>query len=93
MADIREQVFVLGVHNLGEPIAPQVMAQLFQPFSRPRDDAPQPGLGLGLYIANQIALAHGGCMEVVSSAEAGTLFTFRLPLDRVVPEATAPASP
>ncbi|KJK17712.1 ATP-binding protein [Pseudomonas sp. NPDC087612] len=93
MADIRERVFVLGVHNLGEPIAPQVMAQLFQPFSRPRDDAPQPGLGLGLYIANQIALAHGGRMEVVSSAEAGTLFTFRLPLDRVVPEATAPASP
>ncbi|CAI8755886.1 MULTISPECIES: ATP-binding protein [Pseudomonas] len=93
MADIRDRVFVLGVHNQGEPIAPQVMAQLFQPFSRPRDDAPQPGLGLGLYIANQIALAHGGCMEVVSSAEAGTLFTFRLPLDRVEPEAVAPATP
>ncbi|MCP3751389.1 ATP-binding protein [Pseudomonas sp. SBB6] len=93
MADIRDRVFVLGVHNQGEPIAPQVMAQLFQPFSRPRDDAPQPGLGLGLYIANQIALAHGGRMEVVSSAEAGTLFTFCLPLDRVEPEAVAPASP
>ena len=93
MADIRDRVFVLGVHNQGEPIAPQVMAQLFQPFSRPRDDAPQPGLGLGLYIANQIALAHGGRMEVVSSAEAGTLFTFRLPLDRVEPEAVAPATP
>ncbi|QBF28078.1 GAF domain-containing protein [Pseudomonas tructae] len=92
MADIRDQVFVLGVHNLGTPIAPQVMAQLFQPFTRPRDDAPQPGLGLGLYIANQIALAHGGRMEVISSAEAGTLFTFRLPLDRVVPATDQPAS-
>ncbi|MDD1017224.1 ATP-binding protein [Pseudomonas rubra] len=92
-ADIRDQVFVLGVHNLGTPIAPQVMAQLFQPFTRPRDDAPQPGLGLGLYIANQIALAHGGRMEVVSSVEAGTLFTFRLPLDRVVPATAQPASP
>lgn len=91
-ADIRDEVFMLGVHNLGQPIAPQIMAQLFQPFSRPLDGAPQPGLGLGLYIANQIALAHGGRMEVVSSSEAGTLFSFRLPLGQAPLPAPAPAT-
>ena len=92
-ARIEQQVFTLGVHNQGVPIAPAVMAQLFQPFSRPLDGTPQSGLGLGLYIANQIALAHGGRMEVVSSREAGTLFSLRLPLDRVAPPEPAPATP
>lgn len=92
-ARIEQQVFTLGVHNQGAPIAPAVMAQLFQPFSRPLDGPPQSGLGLGLYIANQIALAHGGRMEVVSSREAGTLFSLRLPLDRVAPPEPAPATP
>ncbi len=92
-ARIEQQVFTLGVHNQGAPIAPAVMAQLFQPFSRPLDGTPQSGLGLGLYIANQIALAHGGRMEVVSSREAGTLFSLRLPLDRVAPPEAAPATP
>ena len=92
-ARIEQQVFILGVHNQGAPIAAAVMAQLFQPFSRPLEGTPQSGLGLGLYIANQIALAHGGRMEVVSSREAGTLFSFRLPLDRVGPPAPAPATP
>lgn len=92
-ARIEQQVFTLGVHNQGAPIAPAVMAQLFQPFSRPLDGTPQSGLGLGLYIANQIALAHGGRMEVVSSREAGTLFSLRLPLDRVAPSEPAPATP
>lgn len=87
-ARINEQVFLLGVHNQGPPIAAPVMAQLFQPFSRPLQDTPQSGLGLGLYIANQIALAHGGRMEVVSTREAGTLFSLRLPLDRALPPAT-----
>lgn len=92
-AQIRERAFVLGVHNFGEPIAPQVLAQLFQPFSHPLNDAVQSGLGLGLYIANQIALAHGGRLEVISSQEAGTLFSFRLPLGPDAVQATLPANP
>ena len=92
-ARIEHQVFILGVHNQGAPIAAVVMAQLFQPFSRPLDGTPQSGLGLGLYIANQIAVAHGGRMEVVSSREAGTLFSFRLPLDQAAPPAPAPTTP
>ncbi|MNY46140.1 Bacteriophytochrome [compost metagenome] len=79
-ADVQDNVFLLGVHNQGPPITAEVMAQLFRPFSHASGGTPQRGLGLGLYIANQIALAHGGRMEVVSTAETGTLFSFRLPL-------------
>ncbi|EIK98280.1 GAF sensor signal transduction histidine kinase [Pseudomonas sp. M47T1] len=82
-ADIRDTAFVLSVHNLGEPIEAAIQAQLFQPFARRAGSSPQSGLGLGLYIANQIALAHGGHMEVVSTDEAGTRFTCHLPLQPV----------
>lgn len=92
-AQIRDQALVLGVHNFGAPIAPQVLAQMFQPFSHPLNDAVQPGLGLGLYIAKQIALAHGGRLDVISTQEAGTLFSFHMPLDPGAAQATPPANP
>lgn len=81
-ADVREEEFVLSVHNHGEPIAAATLDLLFQPFSRPVSETPRQGLGLGLYIANQIALSHGGRMEVQSSESDGTLFSFHLPVDR-----------
>jgi len=80
-ADVQNNVFRLSVHNQGTPISAPVLAQLFQPFTRHNADAPPSGLGLGLYIADQIARAHGGHMDVSSTAETGTLFTFRLPLN------------
>lgn len=85
--------FTLSVHNSGEPITPAIMTQMFEPFSHPASDAPQVGLGLGLYIAKQIALAHGGHMDVQSSATAGTLFSLHLPLDRAESPASPPANP
>jgi signal transduction histidine kinase len=68
--------FELSVTNDGPPIAPETMAQMFKPFSRPAKDAPQAGLGLGLYIASQIARSHGGSISVHSTQAAGTTFTF-----------------
>jgi len=91
-AAIADGEFVLSVHNRGRPIAAPTLSQLFQPFTRPLAEAPQQGLGLGLYIANQIALAHDGRMEVVSDAQRGTLFSFHLPLDRPETPATQPTS-
>jgi signal transduction histidine kinase len=71
---------LLTVTNQGLPIPEEVLPHLFQPYSRPGTEEPQAGLGLGLYISSQIALAHGGMLTVHSSLEDGTTFTFRMPL-------------
>ena len=70
--------FTLSVKNRGETIAPAALEQLFQPFSRGAMRPGQEGLGLGLYIASEIARAHGGTLEVASDA-AETCFTLRIP--------------
>jgi len=80
-ARIDQGTFVLSVKNQGQ-IAEQVLPHLFRPYSRPSCDTPQAGLGLGLYIASEIAKSHGGTLEVVSNAELGTIFTFSLPFRR-----------
>jgi signal transduction histidine kinase len=55
---------------------------LFEPFQgKPQGAARSAGLGLGLFIARQIAAAHGGDLAVESSDGAGTLVTVRLPRD------------
>lgn len=71
---------VVRVHNEGDPIAATSLASIFQPFRRGTGASNREGLGLGLYICAQIAQAHGGRLEVSSSAESGTTFTARLPM-------------
>jgi signal transduction histidine kinase len=77
-AAIRDRAFMLSVSNSGEPISPVALKRLFLPFSRGDVLPNQQGLGLGLYIASEIARAHGGAIEVTSTAEE-TRFTFRMP--------------
>lgn len=69
---------VLQVHN-GGAIAPDKLGKLFTPFSREAGDQPRPGLGLGLYIAAEIAKAHNGTLSVESDAAQGTRFVFAMP--------------
>ena len=71
--------FILAVNNAGEPIAPDTMNRLFLPFTRARNRSTQEGLGLGLYIASEIARAHGGRLDATSTPEQ-TCFIFRMPL-------------
>ncbi|RYE45722.1 MAG: PAS domain-containing protein [Hyphomicrobiales bacterium] len=68
----------LSVANAGPPIPPEAMQQLFQPFYRSNPHSRVQGLGLGLYIASQIAQAHEGRIDVTSDATE-TRFTFRMP--------------
>jgi CheY-like chemotaxis protein len=69
----------ITVHNAGA-IPAELMPTLFDPFRRRWGiRSSSKGLGLGLYITQQIAEAHGGTVSVSSSAEAGTTFTVRLP--------------
>ena len=69
----------LWIANSGAPIPPEALARLFQPFVRGNSGKSQEGLGLGLYIASQIASAHGGKLTA-SSSESETRFTFTMPL-------------
>jgi signal transduction histidine kinase len=76
-ASTNDGVLELSVANSGEPIAPDVLSRLFQPFFR-GGKSTRTGLGLGLYIASEIARAHGGTLDVVSTIDE-TRFTFRMP--------------
>ena len=69
----------ISVANLGTPIAPQDLDQVFEPYWRPATSQPGGGLGLGLYICSQIVGAHGGTLSVSSSAAMGTCFVARIP--------------
>lgn len=73
--------FTLAVTNGGVPIPPAARAQLFQPYFRGTVRPSQQGLGLGLFIVDEIAKAHGGTMEVVSTEEM-TRFIFTMPLEQ-----------
>ena len=72
------QVFELPVRNRGEPIPPAARDRLLQPFLRGASRSDPKGRGLGLYICAEIAGAHGGALDVSSTAEE-TRSTFRLP--------------
>ncbi|HYE20626.1 MAG TPA: HAMP domain-containing sensor histidine kinase [Tepidisphaeraceae bacterium] len=70
----------LAVHNPGPPIPPDVLPTIFEPMVRGgRAGGRRGSLGLGLYIARAIVTAHGGTIDVASTAEAGMTFTVRLP--------------
>ncbi|MEZ0267829.1 MAG: ATP-binding protein [Phycisphaerae bacterium] len=74
----------LSVHNGGRPIPASALPTLFDPLVRGTvADSPahrRPGsIGLGLYIVREVATAHGGTIDVTSTADAGTTFTLCLP--------------
>lgn len=73
------EFFELSVTNSGEPIPVHALPHLFKPFTRPKTDQPQAGLGLGLYIASQIAKGHAGSLDAESSPER-TRFRFVMPV-------------
>jgi signal transduction histidine kinase len=72
---------VLEVWNAGDPIPPDSVNKIFEPFWRHSTAANREGLGLGLHICSQIVRAHGGSISVKSTREDGTSFTARLPLE------------
>jgi signal transduction histidine kinase len=71
---------IVAVENGGTEIPVAERAQLFDPFRRgTRGDDGHRGLGLGLYIAREIARAHGGDVELTSTCGQGTTVTVTLP--------------
>jgi signal transduction histidine kinase len=81
-AGIREQereAFV-SVRDQGMGVAPADQERIFEQFERTDGAAQVAGLGLGLYIARQIAQAHQGRLEVRSAPGEGAEFILSLPL-------------
>ena len=74
---------VIAVQNCGAVIPGADQEAIFNPFksiaSSERLQQGQESTGLGLYIAQQIAVAHGGWIDVDSSEELGTTFQLHLP--------------
>lgn len=78
-AKVESGELVIAISNGGDPIPADVRDHLFEPFFRGVARASRNGLGLGLYIANEVAKAHDGRIDV-SSTEEETRFTFRMPV-------------
>jgi signal transduction histidine kinase len=66
---------VVTVTDSGEGIPPELLPHVFERFVK---GARSPGSGLGLAIAHDIVTAHGGKLEIQSSAGFGTTITMKL---------------
>jgi len=90
--DGRDASFVeVAVTNDGV-VLPEVLPLLFEPFRGTTRYQRTRGLGLGLFITQQIVVAHGGTIDVVSDAPTGTTFRIRLPRGVRLSDATPPVA-
>jgi signal transduction histidine kinase len=78
---VDEREATLKVRNAGPAIAPNELGRLFEPLRRGRSlsSTSTGSIGLGLFISQAIARAHGGDVEVASDDRA-TIFTAHLPV-------------
>ena len=78
---------VVEVSNEGAPIPADQLPFIFEPFRRAQqhEKSAAGNLGLGLYIARQVALSHGGTLEAHSAAGT-TAFVMRLPRSPPAPD-------
>jgi signal transduction histidine kinase len=70
----------IRVHDDGIGIAAADQQRIFERFERPAASANLGGVGLGLWIARELVLAHGGSISVESTPGHGSTFTVDLPL-------------
>lgn len=77
-ACLNEKELEITVTNQSETLDSRVLEQIFEPFSLRSDRSHTDGLGLGLYIASEIARAHEGTLEVTTQGDE-VCFCFRMP--------------
>ena len=81
-AFVDDRELVLGVKDYGPGLSRDQAAHIGEPFyrsdkSRARESG---GTGLGLYLANLVATAHGGSLELLDTGKSGAAFEVRIPL-------------
>jgi len=81
----------IAVTNLGPAIPADALKTIFSAMVQLPVDGEQPGrprtsLGLGLFIARETTLAHGGTIQVSSNDVDGTTFTVRIPRAPTAPK-------
>ena len=81
LAELDEQVKI-RVRDEGIGIAPEDRERVLGRFERAVSSSHYGGLGLGLYIANEIVRAHGGSIDIESEPGRGATFTISLPRHR-----------
>ena len=86
-ADEAQHALCLEVADTGPGVAAEKQTAVFDPFFTTRAG----GSGLGLWVVQQIVMAHGGSVEVANAPEGGAVFTLQLPLRANRPP--APAGP
>lgn len=69
----------IHVQDQGAGIPESEQQRIFEKFERLGNNQVKEGLGMGLYIARQLAEAHGGNLSVGNTPGAGACFTLRLP--------------
>ena len=88
-----ENSVVLAVQNEGPPIPQELQVTMFDPLVQSKTPDPtRSGLGLGLFIVNEIVAAHHGTIVVTSTQDSGTTFSVRLPRSPVGVDPTSPAA-
>lgn len=68
-----------GVQDEGPGIEPKDLPQIFESFYRGANASAIPGAGLGLTLAQQCALLHGGSITIASAPDSGTLARVSVP--------------
>ncbi|NRR33334.1 hybrid sensor histidine kinase/response regulator [Oxalobacteraceae bacterium] len=76
---VGEREVRIEVRDGGPGIAAEFHARIFDPYERGVDNGEKTGLGLGLYIARQLAQVHDGELTLRSAPGEGSTFILTLP--------------
>ena len=82
---VDDEAVVVAVENTGPGLAAAALSDLFPKFRRATENGYHEGMGLGLFLANELVEAHGGHIDVKSTLGQRSCFSVRLPLGSVPP--------
>jgi signal transduction histidine kinase len=76
--EAQKGVLAIAVRDTGPGIPADKQSAIFEPFFTTKSE----GSGLGLWIVQQIIMAHGGGVEASNATDGGAVFTVHLPLQK-----------